>query len=663
MRRSAGEGAHTCRPRRQCVTAVHYVSGQQGDQCSAFSALTIPRSTAPTQQLNTARYALVTCGTDRRGFHDDGRAVPEGRDAMVRSDSIIDVVRTHARCRPDDTAFSFVASGASGSDISRELTYGELDSAAAATGSMLLDSCVAGDRVLLSCPPGPEFLASFLGCLYAGLVAVPAPLPSGGKGQQARVNGMLASSGAAAVLTDGESFDTVHDWASAPARDVTCVAAERTARPGARDGFEPAAVDPDGLAFLQYTSGSTSDPRGVMVSHRNLVENLALIQRSYEVPDGARVGGWLPPYHDMGLMGTLLLPLFIGGQAFVMTPSAFLRRPRLWLEVIDRHGVAFSPAPNFAYDLCVRRVSAEQAAALDLSRWRWAVNGAEPVQESTVRSFAEHFAPAGLRPEAVCPSYGMAETTLFVSGSAGSSAPVVTRVDGGRFERNQFVPAGESGELRTVVGSGPVSDGFDLRIVDPASSRELPDGEVGEIWLRGPSVTLGYWNLAEETERTFRAYTAEGTGPFLRTGDLGVRHHGELYVTGRIKEVLILNGRNVYPQDIERGAREQHLACADGFGAAFTVDPGGGERIVLVQEIRSRETDGDVLRTVAREVMAGLSKSLGMPVGNVVFVKPGGVLRSTSGKVQRVAMRRQFQEGALSPILEELDARVRQAFR
>ncbi|MBT2400291.1 fatty acyl-AMP ligase [Streptomyces sp. ISL-100] len=573
-------------------------------------------------------------------------------------------MRAHAQHRPDETAYSFLASGKSGFGITRQLSYGELDSTAAAIASTLLNSREPGDRVLVACPPGPEFLASFLGSLYAGLIPVPAPLPSGSKGQQARVNGMMTSSGAAAVLTDEQSFDEVRDWAAGSAsRDVICLTAESAARRGSRDG-SPSAVDPDALAFLQYTSGSTSDPRGVMVSHANLVENLALIKRSYGVPDGARIGGWLPPYHDMGLMGTLLLPLLIGGQTFVMTPSAFLRRPGLWLEMIDSHDVVFSPAPNFAYDLCVRRVSAERVAALDLSRWRWAVNGAEPVHDSTVRTFVEHFAPAGLRPEAVCPSYGMAETTLFVSGSPGSSAPVVSRVDGEQFERHRFTPAGESQEARLVVSSGPVSDGFDLRIVDPRSLRELADGEIGEIWLRGPSVAQGYWGLEEESERSFRAHTADGAGPFLRTGDLGVRHEGQLYVTGRIKEVLILNGRNVYPQDIEREAREQHPACADGVGAAFTVTvAGGGERVVLVQELRLRDSGETALRDVARRVMAGLSASLGVPVGNVVFVKPGGVLRSTSGKVQRVAMRRLFEEAALSPVLEELDERVRRAFR
>ncbi|MFC5919083.1 fatty acyl-AMP ligase [Streptomyces pulveraceus] len=582
---------------------------------------------------------------------------------MLRPGSIIDVVRSHAERQPDETAYSFLAVDASGLHISRQLSYGELDANAAGIAAVLRNSHEPGDRVLLACPPGPDFVVSFLGALYADVVPVPAPLPSGNKGQQARVHGIMTSAGVSTVLTDERNFDEVRDRLAGSVPEVSCLSAGRA---GAGNGraWRPPAVDPDRLAFLQYTSGSTSDPRGVMVSHANLVENLGLIQRSYGVPDGARVGGWLPPYHDMGLMGTLLLPLFIGGQGFLMAPSAFLRRPAMWLEMIDKHDVAFSPAPNFAYDLCVRRVSAERAATLDLSRWRWAVNGAEPVQNATVRNFVQHFASAGLRPEAVCPSYGMAETTLFVSGSPGRTAAVVSRVDAERFERHRFTPAGQGEEARLVVSSGPVSDGFDLRIVDPDSLRELADGEIGEIWLRGPSVARGYWRQEEETERSFRARTASGAGPFLRTGDLGVRHEGELYVTGRIKEVLILNGRNIYPQDIEREAREQHPACADGVGAAFTVTvDGGSESVVLVQEIRWSDPDEGALRDLARGVMAGLSASIGVPVGNVVFVRPGAVLRSTSGKVQRVAMRRLFEDAALTPVTEELDAGVRRTFR
>ena len=505
----------------------------------------------------------------------------------------------------------------------------------------------------------------------------------------------MASAGVCAVLTDERHLDKARALLAEYAPEVVCTTPDLLAREAGTaaeaDGATEADVaakgklpspGPEDLAFLQYTSGSTSEPRGVMVSHANLLDNLRLIQRSFGLRPDTRIGGWLPPYHDMGLMGTLLLPLFLGTESFVMSPSTFLRRPVLWLEMIGTHGIELSPAPNFAYDMCVRRITDEQVARLDLSRWRWAVNGAEPVHASTVRDFTRHFAPSGLRPEALCPSYGMAEVALFVCGGPSATAPVLCEVDGAALAQHRLRPARGAHESRVLVGSGPLpdggsgplptgegagadgADGFDLRIVDPASRRELADGEVGEIWLRGASVARGYWGLEEETGRVFHARTADGTGPFLRTGDLGVRHGGQLYVTGRIKEVLILNGRNIYPQDIERAARARHPVCAEGFGAAFTVPVGDrDERMVLVQEIRARDLDEPGLREVAHGLMADLSAEFGLAMANIVLVPPGAVLRSTSGKVKRVAMRELFTRGSLAPVFEEVDAVVRERFR
>lgn len=579
--------------------------------------------------------------------------------------SIVDVIRAHADQRPDDPACAFLAAAGSSLTVRRRLTYGELDAEATAIAAGLRTGREPGSRVLVAAPPGVEFLTSFLGAVYAGLLPVPVPSPAGSVGVRDRLDGIAVSSGAVVVLTDGATVDDVRAWAARAAPDAVCLSAGEAAARGRAGGRHGTDVDPDGLAFLQYTSGSTTDPRGVMVSHANLLANLALIQRTYGVPDGSRVGGWLPPYHDMGLVGTLLLPLFLGGESVVMAPATFLRRPALWLEMISEHGVAFSSAPNFAYDMCVRRVPADRVAGLDLSGWRWAVNGAEPVRESTVRRFAQHLAPAGFRADALCPSYGMAETTLFVSGNGEAGGPVVTAADPVEFERHRLWPAVDPATAKPVVASGRVPDGFDMRIVDPDSGQELPPGAIGEIWLAGPSVARGYWDRAEETERVFGARTAAGTGPFLRTGDLGAVHAGRLHVTGRIKEVLFLNGRNLYPQDLEQAARELHPACADGAGAAFAVSVGAEtERVVLVQEIRGGRPDDDGLRDAARAVTAGLAAEFGVALGGVVFVRAGRVLRSTSGKIRRVAMRRLFEDAeSLSPVLEVLDAEVTRAFR
>lgn len=588
---------------------------------------------------------------------------------MLSKGTIVDIVGAHAQRQPEKRAFAFLGISTSGFGIVRELSYGELDASARRVGAALRCAYGPAARVLVACPSGPDFVISFLGALYGGLHPVPAPVPSEGREQHVRRQGIVASAGISAVLTDSQNLDMARSLFTGSTASLPCVTPDELSEGAAGELPLPR---PDDLAFLQYTSGSTSEPRGVMVSHANVRANLGLIRRAYGLSDGTRVGGWLPPYHDMGLIGTVLLPLFLGSEGFLMTPAAFLRRPKLWLEMIGTHGITMSPAPNFAYDMCVRRIPAEQVARLDLSGWQWAVNGSEPVHASTVRDFSRHFAPAGLRPGTLCPSYGMAEATLFVSGGRNPSGPVLHEVDGDALERHRLAPVRASGERRVLVSSGVLpqppdsggGDGFDLRVVDQESHEELADGTVGEIWLRGPGVAHGYWGLEEETDRVFRARTADGDGPFLRTGDLGVRHEGRLYVTGRIKEVLILNGRNIYPQDIERVVREQHPACANGAGAAFTVPVGAkDERIVLVQEIRAHGMDGTALRELAHGVMTGLSAEFGMAMGNVVFVRPGGVLRSTSGKVRRVAMRDLFADGSLAPVFEEVDEGVRERFR
>lgn len=569
----------------------------------------------------------------------------------------------HVRESGHRPAVSFVADRAP-LDEPDVVTYGQLDRAARRLGGWLQARYPAGSRLLLLYPQGVEFVLAFVGCLYAGMVPVPAPLPGGNQSQQARVNGIVRSAGTAAVLTDGGSEAEVTRWlAECGHGDVDCVA-------GLAGGDADAMAwrrlpdDPDALAFLQFTSGSTSEPRGVMVSHRNLVRNLELSRQAFGLPAGLRAGGWLPFYHDMGLIGLLLLPLYLGGHSSVISPASFLRRPHRWLELIDRHDIQLSAAPNFAFDLCVRRVSAERVASIDLSRWAYACNGAEPIHAGTLHAFADHLAPAGLRPEALVPCYGMAETVVFVTGDRPDRVPVTARVHAELLEQHQFVPAGPDDAARVLVSSGPVPTGYRTRIVDPDSGKVLPDGRVGEIWLRGPCVTNGYWGLPELSERTFLARTADGEGPFLRTGDLGTCHDGELFVTGRCKELIIVHGRNVYPQDIEREVAALHPALAGGGGAAFDV-PGedGRDAVVVVHEVLQNAGSAGDLPGLAATVRTGLSRSLGVAVGNVAFVPPGAVRRSTSGKIQRVAMRELFTGNALQPLFELLEPDVERRYR
>ncbi|MEU6281736.1 fatty acyl-AMP ligase [Streptomyces sp. NPDC047028] len=538
------------------------------------------------------------------------------------------------------------------------LTYGELDRAGRRIARALRAHGMTGRPVLLMYPGSLEFLKAFTGCLYSGAVAVPAPLPEGNtKGRLGRSSAMLRDCGAKVVLTDRASAPDVALWLATEgcADDVVCVASD--ALPDTDEAWEPPATGPDDLAFLQYTSGSVSEPRGVMVTHRNLLANQAALQRVLDTTSADRFGGWLPLYHDMGLIAHLLHPLWLGSASVMMSPTAFIKRPVRWLQAIDEYGVTIGGGPNFCYDLALRRVTDAALARLDLSRWRLALNGAEPVRADTLDAFARRFAAAGLAAEAMYPCYGLAEATLVVSGGVRGEAYRRRDADAAALARDVVAPAEAGRESRTLVSSGRVTD-FDVRVVDPVGYRELPEGAVGEIWLRGDSVAAGYYGKPEETEATFRGVLDTGEDGFLRTGDLGVLDDGQLYVTGRLKEVVILNGRNVYPQDVEYAVKALHPALAAGSGAAFSVEA-GREQLVLVQEVRGEQLDGPRLRELAQRIQELIGKEFHVPAGNVLLVRPGTVRRTTSGKVQRTLMRREFLAGEVHGEYEVFDPAVR----
>lgn len=540
------------------------------------------------------------------------------------------------------------------------MTYGELDLAARRVAALLQERFAVGDRVLVLHPSGPGFARSFLGCVYAGMVPVPAPPPDGHQGRQGdRLAAIARDAGAAGALADGTDLEALVSWAKEQdLRDLTVLAPHSAGDelpPASR--WRPPPADPHALAFLQYTSGSTADPKGVMVDHANLLANAEILAAISGMTADRPVGGWLPLYHDFGLIGLLLTPLVLGGRSVLMPPVAFLKRPHTWLTLIDRHGIDFSPAPNFAYDLCLARITDEQLARLDLSRWRCAVNGAEPVQAATVEAFTRRFAAAGLRPEAMLPGYGMAETTLVVSGDRPARRAVITEVDAAAFERGELLPPAPGAPVHRIVSSGPAEQ-LDVRIIDADAGRTLPDGRVGEIWVRGPNVARGYWGRPAETRRVFDAVTPDGESGFLRTGDLGILHEGELYVTGRTKELIIVRGRNLYPQDLEAATRDAHPALERGVGAAFSV-PVPEEEVVVVRECRAGQVAPEELARVAASVRDRLTRDVGVPAQNVVLVPPGAVARTTSGKIQRRLLRRRFLGGELPILHAELSPAVR----
>ncbi|MEU4996173.1 fatty acyl-AMP ligase [Streptomyces sp. NPDC021622] len=581
-------------------------------------------------------------------------------DHATSPDHLVGRLEAHARDIPDQPAVVFVRHP-DGRPVEETLTYGALDREARKVAAWLRGRCMAGDRVMLLYGTGLEFVKVLIGCMYAGVVAVPSPMPGQQRGHDTRSAGIVRDADVRLVLTtSGELAPITAFLAEADAEDVPCVATD-TLDLAEAPGWRVPVLDAATLVILQYTSGSTSDPKGVRVTHGSLAHNVGEMTHAFGLDSGSRIGSWLPQHHDMGLMGKLLLPLHLGATTVLMSPMDFLRRPHLWLRLLDTYRITTTVAPNFAYDLCVRRVTDDQLAGVDLSRVRNAGNGSEPVSARTLLNFAERFASAGFRLDAFNPCYGMAETTLLVTGTGPDRAPVLATVDADALARKELRALPADAEGARLVSSGRVND-MTVRIVDADTGRTLPDGRVGEIWVRGDSVADGYWRNPEATERIFRARTAEGEGPYLRTGDTGALRDGELFVTGRVKEMLVVNGRNLYPHDLEREVQDLHEAFQGLAGSVCSVTA-DGERVVVMQEMRPRGSSAADLPELARAVRGALAERVGIRVGGVVFLRPGQVRRTTSGKIRRSHMRELFTDGSLPGLYEDLDAPLLREFR
>ncbi|WP_394827258.1 amino acid adenylation domain-containing protein [Pendulispora albinea] len=566
--------------------------------------------------------------------------------------TLIELLRRRAGERPSSHAYTFLADGAS--DV-RSTTYGELDRRARAVAGSMQSRARAGDRVLIVLPPGLDFIAAFFGCLYAGLITVPVPLPQRRRGLP-RLLSIIRDARPTVALTTEALLGTIRAASGIAARspelDALHWVSIDSIPDGADEEWRPLSIEPGDLAFLQYTSGSTGVPKGVALTHANLLQNERMIQGAFGQTDQSVIVGWLPPYHDMGLIGNILQPLYVGAPCIQMTPEHFLTNPLRWLEAITRYRGTTSGGPNFAFDLCVDKIAPEQREALDLSSWTVAFNGAEPVREATLERFAKAFAGAGFRASAFVPCYGLAESTLLVSARSRSAPPVVRAVERAALEQGRavLVPgdgARGEGAVARLVGCGP-QDPAVVTIVDPVRAEPCGAGEVGEIWVRGGSVARGYWGRPEETADTFGARLASGEGPFLRTGDLGFVGDGELYVTGRLKDLIIIRGRNLYPHDLEACAEGCSAALGGGGAAAFAVEVGGEERLVVVQEFRTRAAE-EWARAGAR-VREAIASEHEVAVFALVFIRRGSLPRTTSGKVQRRACRERFVNGELPAI-------------
>ncbi|KUO04437.1 non-ribosomal peptide synthetase [Streptomyces caeruleatus] len=556
----------------------------------------------------------------------------------------ISVIASTAATDPGRTAFTF--SGTE-DEAPQVLTYGRLDLLARATAARLQREGAAGRPVVLLQPPGLDYVVSFVACLYAGAVAVPVYPPTRRPRSVERLAAIVVDSGASLALTTARIRDRLlpENPDGLLMEMLRLVASDLVPEDEAAAWTRPD-VGPDTLAFLQYTSGSTATPRGVLLTHGNLLHNSAQIQRAFRTTRDTVGMSWLPLFHDMGLIGGMLQPLYYAGSCALMSPAEFSRDPLRWLREITRSGATVSGGPNFAYDLCADLATPETVAGLDLSRWEVAFNGAEPIRAQTQRRFADAFAPAGFRAEAFTPCYGLAEATLIVSCKPHGTKPVLSYA-------NRAETSGSGAEepvLFDRVSSGRVDEDQRLEIVDPVGLTRVEEGAVGEIWLSGPSVAQGYWNRPEHSERTFRARLADA-GPeapaFLRTGDLGLLRDGELFVTGRLKDLLVVRGRNHYPQDIERTVEATHPALRPHCGAAVQVAVDGEDHVVVVHEVARDHQDGD-LATLARDVRNAVAETHGVRPLAVVLIRAATLPRTSSGKVQRHVCAASYLDSSLT---------------
>jgi len=583
-----------------------------------------------------------------------GILIDQSSPVKAGAGTLVDILRRRAQRQPDQKAYTFLLDGEA-EEVS--LSYAELDLRARAIGEWLIRQGLRKERALLLYPPGLDFIAGFFGCLYAGLVAVPAypPEPARLKRTLKRLEAIAADAEAKVALTTQSVLSSL-EVISAQAPMLGSM------RWLASDAMESSAVDhsmefdlsSDALAFLQYTSGSTGEPKGVMLTHTNLLHNAATVSAFCEHGPQDKYVSWLPAFHDMGFMSGVLQPLYSGIPAVLLSPAAFLQRPLRWLRAISRYRATTSGGPNFAYDLCVRKIGDEERALLDLSSWTIAFNGAEPVRNETLERFAQTFAPCGFRKEALYPCYGLAEATLIVTGGRKRDRPIVKSFETPALLNGRVVEqTSAKHDQQLLVGCGSSSQDQQAVIVHPETAARCAAGKVGEIWVSGPSVGEGYWKKPVETEATFHAYIADTReGPFLRTGDLGFLLGGELFVTGRLKDVIIIRGVNHYPQDIELTVQNSHPALRPGCGAAFSVESGGEERLVVVQEveIRKQANQNETIDSIRRAI----TESHELQVYAAVLVKPGTIPKTSSGKIQRSACRKEFLEGKLEEVYRDL---------
>ncbi|CAM2064000.1 AMP-binding protein [Sulfidibacter corallicola] len=563
----------------------------------------------------------------------------------------VELVRRRAERHGAKSAFEFLEAKPT---EAKQMSFAKLDRVGRAIGATLQAQSEPGQRALLLFKSSEHFISAFFGCLYAGVIPVPAYPPQSREAHWQRLERIADDAGVTLVLSSGNLIQRMAaglDQLPSLSRATTVAIDEIPLDDAGLWRERP--LSREDIAFLQYTSGSTGNPKGVQVTHGNLLHNAALFSKVFHIDERSRMVSWLPLFHDMGLIGCMLGPVAAGATCFQFSPASFIQRPMRWLQAISQHRGTISGAPNFAYDLCVKRASPDVLADLDLSSWQLAFNGAEPIRADTLRRFAKTFASCGFRASAASPCYGLAEGTLFVCGYEPAQPATVQDLSAAGLALHRVIKnPNDRRDTQPMVSSGPLNPEQRVLIVDPETARPCASDRVGEIWIQGASVATGYWQRPEITETYFRAYTEDGEGPFLRTGDLGYVDHDELFVTGRLKDLIIVHGRNHYPTDIETTVQRAAPGLRPNCGAAFAVSKDGTEQLVVVQEvargaIASMDAD-DVMETIRRDIL----ENHDIQVGQLLLVEPGTVPKTSSGKIQRRLTRVRLASGELKPLAE-----------
>ncbi len=561
--------------------------------------------------------------------------------------NLIELLQHQARINGHKTCFSYLSNGI---DVVESITYSELEIRAKAIAVEFRSLSKSGDRAMLLMPNGIDYIVGFWACIYAGLIAVTAYPPQHKRRDWGRLNNIMKDSEASVVLCSQEYDVAVASWLKESAHSCRQFVVGRESLSFSEQWSQPD-IDANSVAYLQYSSGSTGSPKGVVLGHGNLVHNTSLIAKEFYLDSSSNVVTWLPMYHDMGFVGGVLSPMMAGASVWLLPPPVVLQTPFLWLKAISDYKAVMSGGPNFIYEHCVARISEEQKSELNLSLWRFAANGAEPIQIETLVRFYESFSRCGLTEKALKPCYGMAETCLFITATAHDLSYRGVALEKAPFQQGKVLPSCtgvSSNHIVNVPSSGRINDQMSIRIVDPETKLVLPDNLIGEIWVRGGSVAQGYWNKLEATEETF-GNILDGENGYLRTGDLGFVLDGWLYVSGRAKEVVIVNGRNLYPQDIEATVQSVDGVLAAHGGAVFeTLD----NQVVVVQELTRQGMRCNDHEQIILKIRQAVAEVHEISLHSVLLIKPVSLPKTTSGKIQRLKSRDLYVRNEFSAIAE-----------